>query len=89
MSNPLVFLSGMSAAAFLVCALFFLRFWVRTRDSLFGAFALAFLLLGASSIIAALLDVQSESREWVFVLRPIAFLAIIWAILQKNLKPPG
>jgi hypothetical protein len=33
--------------------------------------------------------VQSESREWVFVLRPIAFLAIIWAILQKNLKPPG
>jgi hypothetical protein len=87
--NQLDFLSGMSAAAFLVCALFFLRFWVRTRDNLFGAFALAFLLLGASPIIAEFLDRQSERHDWMFGLRLIAFLVLIAAILQKNLKPPG
>ena len=35
------FLSGAVALGYLVCGLFFLRFWRRTRDSLFMAFALA------------------------------------------------
>ena len=35
------FLSGSVAFGFAVCALFFLRFWCRTRDSLFVGFALA------------------------------------------------
>ena len=40
------FLSGAVAFGFFVCGLFFLRFWRRTRDELFMAFALAFGLLG-------------------------------------------
>ena len=40
------FLSGAVALGFFVCALFFLRFWRRTRDALFLAFALAFVLMG-------------------------------------------
>ncbi len=40
------FLSGAVAFGFLVCGLFFLRYWHRSRDGLFLAFALAFALLG-------------------------------------------
>ena len=39
------FLSGSVTFGFLLAALFFLRFWRRTRDGLFLAFATAFLLL--------------------------------------------
>ena len=42
------FLSGEVTLGFLVCALFFLRFWRRARDQLFVAFALAFTLLGVA-----------------------------------------
>jgi len=35
------FLSGAVAFGFLVCGLFFLRYWHRSRDGLFLAFAMA------------------------------------------------
>ena len=46
------FLSGAVALGFFVCGLYFLRFWRRTRDQLFLAFALAFVLLGTGAISA-------------------------------------
>jgi hypothetical protein len=39
------FLSGAVTLGFLVAAAFFLRFWRRTHDRLFLAFAVAFMLL--------------------------------------------
>ena len=52
MSTTLVnFLSGATAFGFFVCRLFFLRFWRRTRDQLFMAFALAFVLLGIGQAV--------------------------------------
>ena len=45
------FLSGAVALGFFTCCLFFLRFWRRTRDGLFLAFALAFSLLGLGQTI--------------------------------------
>jgi ribosomal protein S18 acetylase RimI-like enzyme len=51
----LEFFAGFQAAGFLVCALFFLRFWNRTRDSLFMAFALAFALLSAQQVLTTFL----------------------------------
>ncbi len=36
------FLAGLVTAGFLISGLFFFRFWHRTRDGLFLAFALAF-----------------------------------------------
>ena len=52
-----VFLSGAVAVAFVVAGLFFLRFWKRTRDGLFVAFALAFWLLGLTQALLALTDI--------------------------------
>ncbi len=78
------FLSGAVALGFLVCGLFFLRFWRRTRDPLFLAFALAFGLLGLGQTILALASIPTEERGSIFLIRLAAFAIIISAILRKN-----
>lgn len=78
------FLSGAVALGFAVCALFFLRFWRRTREELFLAFALAFLLLGTGQTILALANIPTEERGSIYLLRLTAFLLILVAIYRKN-----
>jgi hypothetical protein len=79
------FFSGFLAAGFLVAALFFLRFWTRSKDSLFLAFAFAFALLALQQALTVFLGLPEEDRSWVYVLRLIAFVTIIFAILRKNM----
>jgi hypothetical protein len=78
------FLSGMVAAGFLLAGLFFLRFWSRTHDGLFLAFALAFWLLGLGQAILALGNIPVEERSWVYLIRLSAFVLILFAIARKN-----
>lgn len=78
------FLSGAVALGFAACALFFLRFWKRTREELFLAFAVAFLLLGAGQTILALANIPTEERGSIYLLRLLAFLLILSAIYRKN-----
>lgn len=67
-----------------VAALFFLRFWSRTRDKLFLYFAAAFGLLAANRLLVATLEIAREEQSWVYALRLVAFCLIIVAILLKN-----
>jgi hypothetical protein len=78
------FLAGAVALGFFVCALFFLRFWRRTRDGLFLAFGLAFLLLGLGQSTLALANIPTEERGSIYLLRLAAFALIIFAIVRKN-----
>jgi hypothetical protein len=78
------FLSGAVAFGFFVCALFFLRFWRRTRDQLFLAFALAFALLGTGQTVLALANIPTEERGSIYLIRLAAFALILLAILWKN-----
>ena len=78
------FLSGAVAFGFVVCGLFFLRFWRRTRDELFLAFALAFALLGLGQAILALSNIPTDERGPIFLIRLAAFALILIAILRKN-----
>ena len=78
------FLSGAVTMGFVLAGLFFLRFWRRTRDGLFFAFALAFWLLGLSQALLTLADVPVEERSWLYLLRLAAFLTILLAIARKN-----
>jgi hypothetical protein len=80
------FVAGMIAMAFLVAALFFLRFWVRTADTLFLGFSAAFSLMAAREILAETLAIQREEWSWLFLLRLAAFLLIIASILHKNVR---
>ena len=78
------FLSGAVAFGFLVCGLFFLRYWHRSQDGLFLAFALAFALLGLGQSILALADIPTEERGAIYLIRLTAFLLILFAIYRKN-----
>jgi membrane-associated PAP2 superfamily phosphatase len=78
------FLAGGVALGFGVCALFFLKFWKRTREELFLAFALAFLLLGLGQTVLALANIPTEERGSLYLLRLAAFLLILIAIYRKN-----
>jgi hypothetical protein len=78
------FLSGAAAFGFLVCGLFFLRFWRRTHDALFVSFAAAFGLLGLGQTVLALGNIPNEERGSVYILRLVAFAVIIFAIVRKN-----
>ena len=78
------FLSGAIVMGFLVAGLFFLRFWARTRDSLFFAFALAFWLLGLMQCLLVFADIPDEERSWLYLLRLAAFALILVSIGFKN-----
>ena len=78
------FLSGILTMGYLVAGLFFLRFWSRTGDSLFGAFAAAFGLLALEQILLTSQGLPREEQTWLYLLRLAAFLLIIVAVLRKN-----
>ncbi len=78
------FLTGIAAALCLVAGLFFLRFWRKTQDRLFAIFALAFWLMGANWLALSFTDPQAEFRPALYLIRLLAFVLIIYAILEKN-----
>jgi hypothetical protein len=78
------FLSGCVTMGFFTCALFFLRFWSRTRDPLFLSFAVAFCLLGVAQALLSLTGIPAEERSYLYLIRLTAFLLIIVAIWHKN-----
>ena len=78
------FLAGMLSAGFFTAALFFLRFWRQTDESLFASFAGAFALLGIAQSLLALGDFPVEERSWIYLIRLLAFLLILAAIYRKN-----
>jgi len=78
------FLSGAVVFGFGTCALFFVRFWKRTREGLFLAFALAFMLLGLGQTVLTLGSIPTEERGSLYLIRLAAFLLILIAIYRKN-----
>lgn len=78
------FLAGAVSAGFLVAGLFFLRFWRKSHDGLFAAFAIAFWLLGLNQALLTFSSVPVEERTWLFLLRLAAFVLILVAIWRKN-----
>lgn len=78
------FVSGLITMGFLVSGLFFIRFWVRTRDLLFAAFAAAFWLLALNQALLAFSNLPVEEKSGMYLLRLAAFIIIIIAIALKN-----
>jgi hypothetical protein len=85
-SGLILFMAGALTVGYLIGALFFLKFWRRTRDALFLTFAAAFLLLAANQAAPALFGIRDEALGGVYLLRLGGFLLIIVAILGKNLR---
>lgn len=79
-----IFLLGFIAAASLASALFFLRFWRSSKDSLFLAFVLFFLVQMFRESYTVSLRHPNVGEFWLFLLRFLAVLAILVAIVRKN-----
>jgi hypothetical protein len=80
------FFSGAITLGFLLASLFFARYWRRTGDGLFLAFAAAFVLLGLQQALLVLSGIPVEERSPLYLLRLAAFLLIIIAIVRKNAR---
>lgn len=78
-------IAGALACGFLIAGLFFLRFWARTRDRLFLAFAAAFTLMAINQAAPVVLSIPVEERGGIYLIRFAAFVIIIVAVLAKNL----
>jgi len=78
------FMSGAATVGFLVGAGFFLRYWRKSGDRLFAAFAGAFLLFALNQLLASAFLVVVEPVSLVYALRVLGFVIIIAAIVDKN-----
>ena len=78
------FVSGLITMGFIVSGIFFLRYWTRTRDALFAAFAVAFWLLAANQALLVIARDTLEERSWLYLLRLGAFVLILVAVVAKN-----
>jgi hypothetical protein len=80
-------LLGATACAAVIAGLFFLRFWTRTRDRLFLLFALAFWLMSLNWVGVAVYRADESSVALFYIIRLVAFLLILVAIIEKNRGP--
>jgi len=84
------FLLGLIAMASLTSGLFFLKFWRRTRDPLFLAFAVSFFIEAGNRAVVLNLPNPSEASPWTYIVRLLSFAIILAAVVQKNYgKKPG
>lgn len=80
------FIGGAISMGFAIAALLFLKFWQRTREGLFLAFAAAFLLLGINQALLTLIRIPLEERSSLYLIRLVAFTLIIGAFWWQNRK---
>jgi len=78
------FVLGASAMGCLVIATFFVRFWRDTGDRFFAAFSLAFAVFASNRVILLIVGDNEEARTYVYLVRLVAFLLIIAAVVDKN-----
>ena len=83
MDDLINFSSGAVSLAYVVIALFFLRFYFRTGDRLFVMFAAALFLLASVRVTMIFLDEPSE-HHYLYWIRFAGYLLILLAILDKN-----
>jgi hypothetical protein len=81
-----IFVMGANTLGFVLAGLFFLRFWRRTHDYLFAAFAVAFFLLALNQALVALSGIPREDQSAIYLLRLAGFSLLIAAIIGKNVR---
>lgn len=82
------FLLGVIVTASLTAAGFFWRFYRQTHDNLFLAFAAAFAIEGINRMAFLVVDKPSEGSPVIYMVRLVAFLLILGAIVAKNRDTP-
>jgi len=76
--------AGATLMAYAVAGCFFLRFWKQTGDRFFAIFGASFLLLGLQRLLVSLTPQDYENLTYLYILRLLAYLFILAAIVDKN-----
>jgi hypothetical protein len=79
-----LYLLGFITASSLAAALFFLRFFRASRDPLFIAFAVFFLVQAFHEVWVVRLSQPNEGSPWLFLIRLVSVLGVLVAIAWKN-----
>ena len=85
----LIMLQGATAMGCVALAVFFLRFWVRSRDRLFAIFSGAFAVFAINRVMLVMLVSSQETDVLIYGIRAVAFGLLMLAILDKNRTPPA
>jgi len=78
------FLLGIIAATSVTAGVFFLKFWKVTRDTLFLALAIAFVIEGLIRVGVLFASEPNEASPWIYIVRLFSYALILAAILKKN-----
>lgn len=84
----LIAASGALTALYAIIALYFFKFSARSGDRLFTLFASAFLILGAQRLVLTVAREWGENSAWLYGMRLLAFVIIVYAIIDKNRATP-
>jgi hypothetical protein len=78
------FLLGVIVTGAATAGACFLRFWLKTRDPLFLAFAASFLIEAGNRIGFLWLERPNEGAAGIYLVRLVSYLLILIAIINKN-----
>lgn len=92
--NSTLFLSGIAMATFCASGIFFLKLWKASHDRFFMFFAVGCWLLSLERVVSLFVHgafnpaniTEIETSSWVYLMRLLAFVMILIAILEKNRK---
>jgi hypothetical protein len=84
--NMVNFFSGATAMASAMIALLFFRLYTRSLERLFLIFSFAFVLFCVERIVLSATNPAAEYFAYVYMIRLLAFLFIIYAVADKNLR---
>jgi hypothetical protein len=84
-------LSGVTLASFAAAAMFFFKFWRASHDRFFLALALSSGLIAVERFMTFFISdvfdplrVAGSDGNWIYVVRLVAFLIILAAVIDKN-----
>ena len=77
-------LNGAIMMTYATIGLFFWRFWKNSRDRFYVMFAAAFWILAVNRVLIANVAVADEGLPIYYLVRLLAFLLILVAIVHKN-----
>jgi hypothetical protein len=82
-------ISGAILLGYWAIGLFFFRFQRKSGDRFFGFFGCAFWLLTFERALLIWVFPDQEEKSYVYAVRLIAFLFILYAIIDKNRSTAG
>lgn len=80
------FVSGAMAVAAIVIGFFFTQFYKKLEDRFFLLFAVSFYILALERVVLLFYQAKNETQPAIYLIRLLAFIIIIVAIVDKNRK---